>query len=54
MTIDNKIWDEELQYNIHGEATNIFIFSLGKIDKCDDLTGKEMLPVMLIKIKWFK
>ena len=44
MTIDDKIKDEQLQYNINREAANISALSTGKIDKYEYLTGKEILP----------
>ena len=43
MTIDNKIWDEKLQYDINREAAKISALSLGKIDKYEYLTGEEIL-----------
>ena len=44
MTIDDKIWDEKLQYNINTEATKILAWSTVKIDECEYLTGQEILP----------
>ena len=44
MTIDDKIRDEKLQYDINKEAAQIFTLSSGKIDKYEDLTGAEILP----------
>ena len=44
MTIDYKIRDENLQYDINREAAKISAFSSGKIDKYEYLTGEEMLP----------
>ena len=44
MTIDDKIRDENLQYDINREAAKISAFSSGKIDKYENLTGEEMLP----------
>ena len=41
MTIDNKIRDKN--YNINREAAKILALSLGKIDKCEYLTGEEIL-----------
>ena len=41
MTIDNKIRDKN--YNINREAAKISALSLGKIDKCEYLTGEEIL-----------
>ena len=44
MTINDKIRDEKLQYNIDRETTKISALSSGKIDKYEYLTGEEMLP----------
>ena len=44
MTIDYKIRDENLQYDINREAAKISAFSSGQIDKYEYLTGEEMLP----------
>ena len=44
MTIDDKIRDEKLQYNINREAAKISDLSSGKIDKYEFLTGEEILP----------
>ena len=44
MTIDDKVRDEKLQYNINREATKISALPSGKIDKYQYLTGKEILP----------
>ena len=44
MTIDDKVRDEKLQYNINREATKISALSSRKIDKYEYLTGKEILP----------
>ena len=44
MTIDDKIRDEKLQYDINREAAKISALSSGKIDKYIFLTGKEILP----------
>ena len=43
-TIDDQIRDEKLQYNINREAAKIFVFSSGKINKYEYLTGEEILP----------
>ena len=40
MTIDYKIRDEKLRYDIKREAS----LSFGKIYKCEYLTGKKILP----------
>ena len=44
MTIDDKIKDEKLQYDIKREAAKISALSSGKIDKYEYLTGEEILP----------
>ena len=44
MTIENKIKDEKLQYDINREAAKISALSSGKIDKYEYLTGEEILP----------
>ena len=41
MTIDDKIKDEKLQYDINREAAKISALSSKKID---NLTGEEILP----------
>ena len=43
MTIDDKIRDKELQYDINIEAAKTSALSSGKIDKYEYLTSKEML-----------
>ena len=43
MTIDDKIRDENLQYDSNREAAKISAFSSGKIDKYEYYTGEEML-----------
>ena len=49
MTIHHKIRDEKLQYDSNREAAKISALFSGKIDKCEYLTGKEVL--LLIKDK---
>ena len=44
MTINDQIRDEKLQYDINRKAAEISALSSGKIDKCEYLTGKEILP----------
>ena len=44
MTIDDKIRDEKLQYNINREAAKISALSSGKSDKYEYLSGEEILP----------
>ena len=43
MTTDDKIRDEDLHYDINGEAANVSALSSGKIDKYEYLTGDEIL-----------
>ena len=40
MTIDDKIRDERLQYNINKEAAKTSALSCGKIDQCECLNNK--------------
>ena len=44
MTIDAKIRDEKLQYDINREAAKISALSYGEIDKYEYLTGEGILP----------
>ena len=44
MTIDDKIRDEILQYDINSEAAKVLALSSGYIDKYEFLTGEEILP----------
>ena len=44
MTIDDQIRDEKLQYDINREAAKIFALSSNKFNKCEYLTGEEILP----------
>ena len=43
-TIDDRIKDQKLQYNINREAAKISTLSSGKIDQNEYLTGKKILP----------
>ena len=43
MTIDDKIRDEKLQYDINREAVKISALSSGNIDKHEYLTVEELL-----------
>ena len=43
MTIDNKIRDEKLQYDINRQAAKISALSSGKVDQYEYLTGEEIL-----------
>ena len=44
MTIEDQIKDEKLQYDINREAAKISALSSGKLDKCEYLSGEEILP----------
>ena len=44
MTIDNKIRDEKLQYDINREAAKISALSSNKIKKYEYLRGEETWP----------
>ena len=44
MTIEDKIKDEKIQYDINREAAKISALSSGKIAKYEYLTGEEILP----------
>ena len=44
MTINGKIRDEKLQYDINWEAAKISALSSGEIHKYADLTGEDILP----------
>ena len=44
MTIDVKIKDKKLQYNINRETAEISVLSSGKLDKYEYLKGEERLP----------
>ena len=44
MTIDDKIRDKKLQYDINRETAKISALSSGKIYKYEYLTGEEILP----------
>ena len=44
MTIDDKIRDEKLQYDINREAAKLSALLYGKIDQYKFLTGKDILP----------
>ena len=45
MSIDDKIRDEKLQYNINREAAKISALSSNKIHKYEYLTGEDILPL---------
>ena len=44
MTVDDKIKDDEVQYDINREAAKKSALSWDKIDKYEVLTGEEILP----------
>ena len=44
MTIDDKIRDKKVQYDINKEPAKISALSSGKIDKFEGLTDEEILP----------
>ena len=44
MTINGKIRDEKLQYDINWEAAKISVLSSGEIHTYEDLTGAAILP----------
>ena len=44
MTADYKVRHEKLQPDINKETAKIYALSTDKIDKCEYLTGKEVLP----------
>ena len=44
MTIDDKIGDEKLHYDINIEAAMIYTLSSDKTDKNEQLTREEILP----------
>ena len=50
MTIDDKIKDERLQYNINWKSSKISVLLSDKTDKHEYLTGEEILPSEEIKM----
>ena len=44
MTVNDKIRDDKLQYDINKETAKISAISSGGIDKYEYLTGEEILP----------
>ena len=44
MTVNDRIRDKKLQYDINREASKISALSSGKIDKYKYVTGKEIFP----------
>ena len=49
MTIDGKITDEKIQYDIYREAAKISAFSSGKIDKCEILQVKKYYHLVKVE-----
>ena len=45
MTIDDKIRDEKLQYDVNREVAKVSALSLSKLDKYECLTRKEIIPL---------
>ena len=45
MITDVTTRDEKLHYNVNREAAKISALSSGKINKYEDLTGEEILPL---------
>ena len=43
MTINNKVRDEQLQYNINQEGANVLVLPFGNIDENKYLSGEEIL-----------
>ena len=43
MTLDDKIRDEKIQYGLNKEATKIQMLSFAQIEKCEYITGEEIL-----------
>ena len=50
MTIQDKIRDESIKYDIKREAAKILALSSVKIDKYDLLRGEEILPSDQVRI----
>ena len=50
MTIDDRIRDEKLQYNINREKAKISTLSSGKINKYEDLKGEEIWSFNQVQI----
>ena len=44
MTIDDKIRDEKLQFDINRETAKTLVLSSGKSDKHGYITGEDILP----------
>ena len=50
MTIDDKIRDEKLQYDINREVAKVSALSSWSIDKYEYLTGEEILSFNIEKL----
>ena len=50
MTIDDKIKDEKLQYDINRETAKISALPSTKVDRYEYITGEEVLPFNQSKI----
>ena len=44
MTVDDKIRDEKIKYDINREAAKISVLPSGKINKYEYIMGEEILP----------
>ena len=44
MKTDDMIRDEKLQHDVNRDVAEVSVFSSGKIDQCEYLTGEEILP----------
>ena len=44
MTVNDKIRDDKLQYDINREATRMSALSSGRIHKYEYFTGEDILP----------
>ena len=51
MTIDDKIRDEKLQYDINREATKISTLSSGKVDRYEFTAEKVKKYCHLVKVE---
>ena len=49
MTIDDKIKDENLQYDVNKEATKMSPLLSGKVNKYEFLTGEEILQFIKVE-----
>lgn len=51
MTIDDKIRDEKLQYDVNRVVAKITPLPFGKIVKYENMTGEKILPAQQHRIK---